>query len=71
MQNKNAITEKLALEISIDCLTCIEKNCQNCRHAIKETHKIYCTKLKEYLKEPINCPEFDEEPIEYKLFKRI
>jgi len=38
---------------------------------IKETHKIYCTKLREYFKEPINCPEFDEEPIEYKLFKRI
>ena len=73
MPNKNEAhnIEKQTFKIEIECLTCTKSNCQNCRHAIRESHKIYCTKLREIIKQPINCPEFDEEPIEYKLFKRI
>jgi len=72
MTNKNAMTEKPIFKIEIECLTCTEKSCKKCRHAIRETNKTYCTKLREYIiRHVINCPEFDEEPIEYKLFKRI
>jgi len=71
MQNKNTLTEKPTFKINIKCLTCTENNCQNCRHAIREPHKIYCTKMREYIKQAVNCPEFEFEPAEYKLFIRI
>jgi len=71
MQGEQKLSQKLKIEIDLKCLTCTRNNCENCRHAIKESQKIYCTKTREFLREVINCPEFDPEPLEYKLFKRI
>ena len=44
--------------------------CDDCKHAIFSSTKIYCSKLKQPVKKVKACPFFEEEPEIYKLYVR-
>ena len=46
-------------------------NCENCKHAIPLSNNHYCTKLKKYVQSIKNCPYFEPEPIEYRVYIRM
>jgi len=46
-------------------------NCTNCKHAIPLSNNYYCTKLKKPINKTRNCPYFEPEPIEYKVYIRM
>ena len=46
-------------------------NCNNCKHAIPLSNSHYCTKLKKHMKGFEDCPYFEPEPTEYKIYIRM
>ena len=55
----------------LDPTTQYSANCNNCKHAIPLSDSHYCTKLKKHIKNTRNCPYFEPEPIEYKVYIRM
>jgi len=56
---------------AIKKLETICSNCNNCKQAILLPDSVYCGKLRELVANISNCPHFDLEPLEYRLYKRI
>jgi hypothetical protein len=46
-------------------------NCNDCKQAILLPDGVYCGKLREQVSNIPNCPHFDLEPAEYRLYRRI
>jgi len=68
LNKKNRIKfakEALATKIGVAC------NCNECKQAIALPRGTYCGKLREQVHDIPNCPHFDFEPQEYKLYRRI
>ncbi len=70
MKNKQKTSETTAFEVKLECIACNKRNCEACRHAIREANKIYCSKMRNFTNLVEDCPYFDLEPLEYKLFVR-
>jgi len=45
MRSKQKTSETTAFEVKLECITCNKRNCEACRHAIREANKIYCSKM--------------------------
>jgi len=46
-------------------------SCSGCKQAILLTDGVYCGRLREQVSNTSNCPHFDLEPLEYKLYRRV
>jgi hypothetical protein len=46
------------------------KSCHNCRHAIP-ADEIYCGKLRKTVNSPEGCKDFELEPVEYTVYRRM
>jgi len=49
----------------------VRTNCGLCRHAVPKSGRLYCAKLKKSVEKIRNCPDFEPEPLEYRLYKRM
>jgi len=45
--------------------------CDDCKQAILLPNGVYCGKLREQVSNIPNCPHFDLEPLEYRLYRRV
>jgi hypothetical protein len=57
--------EPIPTEVSIEV-----NLCSICKHAISHSSTIYCAKIKRQVENVRNCPDFEPEPPEYRLYKR-
>jgi hypothetical protein len=46
-------------------------NCNGCKQAILLSNGIFCGRLREQVSNIPNCPHFNLEPLEYRLYRRI
>jgi hypothetical protein len=49
----------------------VRTKCNLCRHAVSQSCTLYCAKLKKNVENVRDCPDFEPEPLEYKLYKRM
>jgi len=49
---------------------CDDRGCANCKHAVHLSESVYCSKLRSHVDDVSQCPHFEVELLEYKLFRR-
>jgi len=50
--------------------SCNDRGCANCKHAVHLSESVYCSKLRAHVDDVSECPYFEVELLEYKLFRR-
>jgi len=49
---------------------CGDRGCANCKYAVHLFESVYCSKLRARVDDVSECPHFEVELLEYKLFRR-
>jgi len=44
--------------------------CTSCKQAVSSS-RVYCCKLRKYVDDIVYCPDFEPEPLEYRLYRRM
>jgi len=71
MSHKQIKNRAKCIKKAVENIEDICSNCNGCKQAIPLPNGVYCGKLREQVSNISNCPHFDLEPPEYRLYRRI
>lgn len=71
VSHKHIKNRTKCIKKAVNNLADICSNCNGCKQSILLPKGVYCGKLREQVTNVPDCPHFDLEPLEYKIYRRI